>query len=550
MNAGKENEIIWQQVRKFWGHPSLNSPKYTTDGIMANEIAAIDMNSKNIMVNPENLEKRVGSELLQPVLGHEVGHYKLCPYSLRNFVRLVGHANSVLNNIEQAKFVENLFADLIVNYHLFKKGDHKIVNVYQNLSKDRGDKLWQFYIQTFADMIGKKPAGSSLSEKERKGAKRLSDILKKSATSSKRWPTSIKEFAKEVKKYLEQEPSNNPDQTSEAPTSGGGSENSQGDNKQDTKPVSTKSSTLRKLPTIDQHGVKDFLPYDANTTSPSEQKKVLEKELKGISSELGKDDFRKTVAGLGLAKDSQATIWFYRHLVDSYTVKMPNIPVRSGSIIKESPVRCELDDIHEADVEYSLSQFGILHPNYLYKWKNKEGRSGVLQDSAPDLLIVYDTSGSMPDPKTCVSFALLSAMIASDTALSNGNMVGVINFSSSHTYQPFTNQRDKIDDILTSYTGWGTKIPGERMCQMTKEHDYPSHVLIITDTLIQDLDRELPNLEEALRHGKSSGTIFLDSPVSDETKKLEKAGYEVVFTRSFEDLAELTLAKANEIYGR
>ena len=203
MISKSHKDKTWKQVRKFWRYPQLNEPEFTSKEGMENEIAAIDMKKRRILVNEKNLEDKLGPGLLRPVESHEVGHYKFCPYSLKNLVKLIAVANKELNNLPQAKMVENLFADLMVNYHLYKNGETGIANVYEKLSQGHEQsKLWDFYMQTFAGMLGKNIRKTILAEDERADAKKLGEILKESAYKSKQWPSSIKEFSNPTEKKV------------------------------------------------------------------------------------------------------------------------------------------------------------------------------------------------------------------------------------------------------------------------------------------------------------------------------------------------------------
>ncbi|MBW2980478.1 VWA domain-containing protein [Candidatus Woesearchaeota archaeon] len=550
MIAQQVKQATWNQVRRFLGAPGLNEPEFAEEG-MEDEIAGISMKSKNIRINERNLERRIGSDLLRPVEGHEVEHYRLCPYSLRNYVRLVAHADSVLGSIEDAKLVENLFSDLLCNYDLFRKGERSIAAVYDRLSMGgQPSKSWDFYIETFAGMIGKRTTRTSLNEKQRDDAKKLSDILKDSAYNSKKWPDSIKEFAKAIKEYLDKESQSNAGGSSGSAAGKGGKGSSAAASSQPKQGKHQQNNTPRKAPLIDSHDVKDFLPYSPDKATPDQQKKFFQKELSGLGNELGQDQYKRVLAGLGIGTDRQTTIWFYRDLVKSYALKMPDVTSRSGDRFKETPVRCELERVHEADIEYSLSQYPFLNPAFLYRWSYAEGISSTFGKDNPDLLIAIDSSGSMDNPSESLSYALLSAMIAKKTALDAGCQVGVINFSSRSecVFQDFTYSNESLDDALSHYFGGGTEIPGEQMLEAVRGHKRPTHILVITDTQIANLDAQAGYLADALATCKAGGSIFLSTSPGDETRLLKKIGYDVIPTRSFSDLDDLTIKKSGEIY--
>ncbi|MFC1704976.1 hypothetical protein ACFLZ6_01455 [Nanoarchaeota archaeon] len=570
MISDEVKDQTWKQVRRGLGFPNVNDPVFTEEGPMKDEIAAIDMKSKQIMVNEGNLEQRVGADMLRPVEAHEVMHYKAYPKTLRNYVRLVAYSHAVLDNVENAKLVENLFTDLLINTYLFGIGETNIARVYQRLSarREQPSELWDFYIETFAGMIGKKTSTSSLSEKQRADAKQLSDILKDSVGNSKEWPTSITEFAKAVKDYLDKNKGNQGQQSNgsgaSSPQSNGNGNQSQGQNdpSQQGQTYSgdgnnSKSDNKQAPPLIDKHDVDDFVPFDRSQATPDQQKRYFEKELKGVGAELarelGSDDKGKQVysdvlSGLGIGTSKQAKIWFYRDLVSAYDLKMPNVESTSGRRRRQNPRKCKLGKFHEADQHYTLSQYPGFNPLFLYRWNYASGESARPGRDRPYLLLAPDTSGSMDDPDQTVSYALVSAMIAKKTALRFKSKVAVVNFSTQYLVQDFTISEEKLDEALSHYFGGGTNIPGQAIYETVAREKHPSHILIISDTSISDLDKEVGYLERALKACRAGGTIFLSSAPVEETKLLQKIGFDVIPTRSFSDMDELTLKKAGEIY--
>jgi len=301
---------------------------------------------------------------------------------------------------------------------------------------------------------------------------------------------------------------------------------------------------------IDNHDAKDFLPFDPDKTPDDVMSKKIESELDGLGKELGEDEFKRVVSGLGIGSRAQANKWLYKELSKEYTLFLPNLPTTNSGDFKETPVKWTLEDsFEELDMIYTLRQSPIVIPNATtYKWKKSNGESYGLSKSTPDLLIVLDSSISMPDPNDDLSFPVISAIVAAQTALSYGNKVAVINFSSDYKSCEFTNQSYVIDDLLMLYQNGGTTIPGDEMVRITSKHPYPIHTIIISDTDIQNLDEEIDNLEMTLKNSKAGGSIFLACKPDDKTKQIEDLGYDVHIAADFTDLGDLTIAKSKELY--
>ena len=528
MIAADYAKTCWEGAKRTWTHVNLREPRIHTE--KSPDIACMDMVEKQVHIFEKTLEDKLGADKLRMVEAHEIGHHKLCPYDLHGFVRLVGHAYSVVRNMRLAKLVENLFADLIVNTSLVERGEPNVVDAYQMLSADNDSRMWQFYMSTFEHMIAKPGCiTGSQPEEMTNDAKRIADIISAVKYRSQAWPGAIKDFAQLVRKYLDKDVGNaGPLPEKEA-----------------------RKDIINSVPKIDDQKARDFLPFKPDGSK--EQAKHIEGELRGLERELDKDDYKSVVAGLGLGTKKQANLWFYRGLVSSYSVELPMAPVSSRSHQPIVPKRWRTSDPPEKlHIEYSLANFGVLIPNVTtYQLVGQRYSSAAHALGCPDLVIVMDASGSMPDPCDYLSYPVLSGMIASKAALDQGCKVAVLTFSSKEQVTALHFSRDAyaIDEALTLYYGGGTYIPAQDILALVRRNASPSHVLVITDTHIANLRSEADTLAQVLKYGRAGGTIFLDVEPDDGTKILTDMGFDVVYARSEADLAQLTLNKAKALYG-
>jgi len=197
----------WNNAKKKWVDVNLEPPKIypkeSQEGL-GDQIAGIDMETKKIFVDEANLEQKIGLDKLEAVESHEVGHHKMCPYDLNGFVKLVAHAYKEIPNLEKAKEVENIFADALINAHLYKNGEKKIIDIYKKFSENNGSKFWSFYMNTFEQMLN--IPGQILKEtpqeEMRKDATKMADIMKKAMYNADNWPRTIRDFARCAKKYI------------------------------------------------------------------------------------------------------------------------------------------------------------------------------------------------------------------------------------------------------------------------------------------------------------------------------------------------------------
>jgi hypothetical protein len=552
-------EQIWENTKRLWIHVNLRRPrifaKEEEEGL-DDEIACFDFARKQIYVDEANLEEKLGLEDFPSVLSHEIGHHKKCPYDLRNFFRLIANARKEVDNINDAKLMENLFADLLVNTCIYRKGNAGIKRIYQKFSKEKNSKLWQFYISTFEYMIGETDSilPDAAKEEVKKDAARIGDILSRVINKSGEWGKAVREFTRTGKKYMDDDKKYQ--DKDENGNKGSGAGDGQGNN-------GGSSDEYDMLP-IDKHDIEDFLPFDPYTTDPEKKRKYVEnetKEFKGIAEEVGHETFKEVVEELGLGTKRQANIWFYKDLMSSFLMDMPKYFGGLDASSPKMPKKWRISDsLERLNAEYSLSMFGVLIAGVTtYQFTSDLYGSEEKGDEAPDLLIVLDSSGSMPDPnaydrelkinpEAYFSFPVLSAMIAANAALEHGKKVAVINFDHGFEYLDYTNQSNDVFDAIINYRGGCTDIPGEAIKDSVSSNNYPTHVLIISDTYISNLTDEVGNLEYALRRGRSGGTIFIDCEPSENTELFSEIGFDVQLTRNFEELTDLTLEKAKGLY--
>jgi hypothetical protein len=569
----------WDNVARFWGGVSLDEPDVITDKSRAqremhDQIAFIDMMERQIKVNYPVLCAELGKDKLKVTESHEVAHHKFCPYDLKTGFALTLEADKVLNNVDQAKYVENIFTDILCNTHIRNKGDKSIASVYKRMGqKDNGsNQFWNLYMRTYEKLwsLPKNSLAKKINEKIECDAEKLEDIVKKCIYKPDDWPKSMREFAKVVKDYVKNISKNGckGNSSSQGGSKGssqgnsqgssGSQKNSQGGTAQ-TQPTCNpgqgnqqyKSKSPSDKGLIDEHSAKDFAPKNAQNDKAAEAE--IEKKLKGSAKAAGYDPKRYTrvAAGIGLGNSTTALKWFYKDLASSFDVDLPEIISHSGSEVPETYIDWEVhDDERRLDIPFSLSQHGAVIPGYTtYQPKYKKGEFGQRNKTCPDLLVCVDSSGSMANPAQCLSAAVLSAMVAARKALALERRVAVINFSDRYQHQNYTIDQEKVDDAIVHYAGGGTLIPGAEILNTVKKNKNPQHILIISDTCIADLSNQLAYLQQAVQDAKSGGTIFLINPGAGSSKELEKIGYDVIRVTDPKDLIGLTLNKTKSIYG-
>jgi len=139
--------------------------------------------------------------------------------------------------------------------------------------------------------------------------------------------------------------------------------------------------------------------------------------------------------------------------------------------------------------------------------------------------VIIDSSGSMVDPRTHLSYAVLGGGCAADTYLRHDAEVAVYNFSDAlaggREYLPFARSRSLIYKVLCRYFGGGTALDLDEVTGVAEASE--ADIFLITDMQITNLDQTisrfscLPNRVTAVHVGKKSGALrFIKASVKNQ----------------------------------
>jgi hypothetical protein len=120
----------------------------------------------------------------------------------------------------------------------------------------------------------------------------------------------------------------------------------------------------------------------------------------------------------------------------------------------------------DKDLALPGSSGGLLLPGITRKVRITERPIQTTDYKVPHLLEILDSSGSMPDPKQSKSFAVLGGFCVARSYHLHGGHVGVINFSGSSFYLPYTRELFQALGAISAYQGGGTVADVEMIRKM------------------------------------------------------------------------------------
>lgn len=448
---------LWPQVRRKHLWPELPMPQVAN----IDTPAAMHMRDKRITLNATTCETLTEylspTTIVEALLDHGISHYTCCPWDLSTHLQLYATAKEVLNRKSLAKLATDTFIDVVANTYCIKEFQTSLPEVYRYLGGGALEgiiaalytQIWGIDVQGSADPIL---------------VRRLARIP---YLDRRRWTHSLRRFVQLLQPVLEEE----------------------------TRQHRSAS------PTFGHHGLEGYsadeliqgLRVFASNATDIEQFRDTVHDFEDELMTLGYS--AEDTAGLGLATAIDADVLYYMQLAQSYRLPLRGVPVaRSVALAPYSHAPWEASKpLHDIDV---WTSFGKFLPGLSQTWTRRHGDLFGQREGIPNCILVLDSSGSMPNPRERLSYAVLGAACATEAYLQREAKTAVYNFSDARlggkTILPLTNDRHAIYQSLCVYHGGGTSLWLRDLENLRRTaHGMSPDLLLITDM-------QLTNLEEVI----------------------------------------------------
>ncbi|UCG12112.1 MAG: hypothetical protein JSU72_16640 [Deltaproteobacteria bacterium] len=476
---------LWPEVRRRHLYPELPLPRFDE----SNSPAAMEIRSKQIILNLDYARRM--TSLLAPetvvagLLDHGISHYTCCPWDLSNHLRLYARAKDILDDSDLARKATDLFMDVVADTHAVKERESCLPELYrlgprtpvEEAICSLYEKLWGM------DLAGK---GSQ-------------DVVRRLVTipylDRRRWLSSLTRFIRGIRPLLEEAQQSQPQEHTR----------------------------------MGAHGFQQYRPEEIDRAlrefareadSPEQFADVLEDLQNTLQSS---EDNGGDGMGHGVGAPKDANRLYYMKLAENYALPLRKIPLRdSGHLHPHSHRPWEVcQPFRDLD---PWSSFGKYLPGITQIWERREGLIYGKKEKTPDCLVIIDSSGSMVDPRTHLSHAVLGGGCASDAYLRHDASVAVYNFSDApaggREFLPFTRSRQLIYKVLCRYFGGGTALNLDEVTGVARESE--ADIFLITDMQITNLDQtvarfsRMKNRVTAVHVGKKSGALrFIKASVKN-----------------------------------
>lgn len=546
----------WPDALRVWGpFITLHDPRLfasTVDAAKAGltgSFAAFSLYDREVLIDLDAVTALGLEDLPLEVLAHEVGHHVLCPADLADNGRLLARVRRGLPGLEQhAPMIQNMYADLLINDRLLRSRGLRMAEVYQRV-RGSSDPLWTFYQRIFeilwALSAGTLTAGqvdASMEGDAQLGAK----LARVYATD---WLAGAGGFAALCRRYLEQ---------------------------------SVDESRLRRMLCVgvtnqdaqfpglarDDGGevVHPALDPRVNEFAPEPAEPAEGAELSG-GQYREPFEYRQLLAQLGLDVSTQeAAARYYRERALPHLVPFPVFErAPSTEPLPEGLGTWDVGEPLEAvDWLQTTLRSPVVVPGVTTVQRLSGTAEGDDRDERPvDLDIYVDSSGSMPNPTSHVSYLTLAGVILALSALRVGARVQVTLWSGTRQFtrtDGFVSDERQILATLTGHFGGATAFPLHVLRETYRDRDRATHIVVISDDGVDTMFRPPDELgtpgaaiaARALEVAGAGGTLLLRL-YSEQVRERIAAlapGWDVRKVTGWDELVEFAADFSRRTYER
>lgn len=435
-------EGIFKQARKDLYYPPIVKAEPAD-----RKTCEIDFSGRSfrIFVGKDIITK-LSEKALLGIFHHELNHWAKHPYDAKTVI-LEDH---FLKGISNKNDIRNLYDDVVVNLDLIiNKGLKEVADVYRELpAAGKVDKLLREFYRALTDLnFGEVKLEESL--KERLAGLIGIDFLN---INRARIKTNIRKFAEIIGGLSDEE--------------------------------TCLPFSFFSLRDFNYDEIKRAMRDIAKEIDPKEYKEIAMEVLNEIKREPGISPGEKS-----LLRDLEKpnTTW-YRIMAQRYAIYIEALS-KKDSLYPQELKDFGLDE--NIDTFSPVESYGKVLPGLAKRYELEEFE-GHDANSIPDAIIILDSSGSMRQPDTEISYAVLGAFSIARNYLEYDSRVGVINFSDQNIEIQPTKERTKVYEMLKIYQGGGTTLHLNDLKKYiskikSRNNDEEMDYILITDAGIDNI---------------------------------------------------------------
>lgn len=488
---------------------------------LTGSFAMIRLVDQTVVIDLEQVQQLGIEDYAVEVLAHEIGHHVYAPASISEHTRSLARMLPALPTVtKHAPMIANLYTDLLINDRLMRSAGLRMPALMQAVVRgnQRGQpsKLWTLYLRIYellwgmerGDLCGRvlisdaaaaQRASTSADEDSAATATAAAqvgdsititdDAIEVDARLAARlvrhyarhWLDGGGRFAVLVLPYLLEDAAASERLQTLMDTKDAG----QGGQPEGMSEMDPEELAPIRHPAMDSEGADD------DEASAGAKKRAESSAGKAAGQARDPYQYGELLRLAGLKLDQQqAAMRYYAERARPYLVPFPSLPThQSEDPLPEGLDPWEAGDALEAiDWRESLVLCPVPIPGLTTVQRRYGVQPGVEPKRRPlDLDVYVDSSGSMPDPRSQLSWPALAGAVICLSALRAGASVQVTLWASRTevtTTKGFVRSADDCLRVLTGYYGGGTQFPLPTLRDTHAKRvklKQPTHILVVSD---------------------------------------------------------------------
>lgn len=488
--AWPEALAAWSPYTRLRPPLLLASSKAAQAEGLTGSFAMIRLVDQTVVIDLEQVRGLGLEAYAVEVLAHEIGHHVYAPASVTEHTRSLARMLPALPSVHQhAPLIANLYTDLLINDRLQRSAGLRMAELMSKVvagNRDGGgSKLWTLYLRIYellwglepGQLTGKAPLPPELDTDARLAARLVRHY-------SRHWLDGIGSFALLVLPLLMEDQNAQKAFAALMDTRHAG--------------LGGQADGLTEIEADERREIRhpgadpELIGIGEEAGAKGEAAGTPEAASRPASGQ-ARDPFQygELLRLAGIAVDpASAAIRYYRERAQPHLVPFPSLPGATG----EDPLPEGIDPwepgepLERIDWQASLALSPRPIPGLTTVQRQIGTQPGTEATRRPlDLDLYVDSSGSMPDPRSALSWPALAGAVICLSALRAGAAVQVTLWSGrdqATTTPGFVRSADQCLAVLVGYYGGATQFP---LPTLRDTHTArvklgrPTHILVVSD---------------------------------------------------------------------
>ena len=544
-------KIAFNRALADFYFPPLNEPNYVFDYTHLEGFYIDPENQWQITMNLANTplfnDDQEYIDYFHSISLHEVSHYQIIPYDGLTNAKLLRAAIENVN-LNYAPIVVNVFADLIIDYILYKKYPNlltwEVQTTYEHIkNKGRMSDFTKFLFRTYEKIWNVSILNDDSLKSMDSLAERISKVILKDFEDESTWERKVSTVARHLNHLIQDS----------FTMIGKNTVSEKGKEK-----IKSPGGAFIEVP----NDVIEVMGNPLENKNSDKLKEGNEDERRQKAEEFAKNipfsEFGGPARQAGILLDGIPLATWYRGLAKN----LIEIRILEEKPSGQLPVYPEVwrigDRIEDLDIVQTLLNSPVIIPNLTTrKWAYEEGPSHLTEKQIPDLLLVLDSSGSMKWNYTSriergrgpYHVALVAAFAALHYAANKGVKFSIINFSNKADVCQWTSDFKKAERVLLRYQGGGTVLPTKEIVQQCDKAERKALIFIITDFGIYNWSKSKKIMIDLAQRGHKIVGFFIGATKIPKDKfktLLDKVTFYGI--RDAKDLIDLVITEVKKYY--